>query len=681
MIDEQYKAHRNNVNDIGKLYKAHKDNVLDFFNHYKTKRCDLDDGVDINFLESRVNSLKNGKFTLVVAGEVKAGKSTFLNALLGAEILPSDVLQASSAIVEIFKSEKSFLKVEHADGNIKEISNDLETVDIDKANERLHEICKIHDDYRQIPTTVIDKFIIETDGKLAVSNDFIKQLEQQSGEHLMDKKAVIQQYISQRTKDKIPVKIEYGYPLKWKFDELRIVDSPGVNATGGVQDVSFGFFKEANAILFVHPIKPIELESFKKFVETVIPNRSKETLFLILTHAGLYSNDEVERLHAEAGRLYEKIIPKSRILVVDSLAQIILTELNNGKSQEEIEERSEQKEDFLAKFEKKAKREKTDLLTQLEKGSRFAKMFDAINEFSMKAPNLQLQEILEQIKMGYEQQEIQYTERAVLLEKKKRDPQKFEEEINLINKDLEEYKLLTKQTKEDLKVNYSGRHSSWQQDIDSIKVKYPERITGSESIESARKNMVDGLYAVQEKVDEFSKELTQKLGDTLEKRGKAFSAKHQISIPKVDLKSLEQKAKKSAYDESDVFEDRAVDGWDICTLGIARIFRDNKIKTGTIKVHDDKKFLGEYKTGCNKEFYKIVNNLPNKSKEVLNIYLDLFEKEMGSVIGDRQHALEKERDKKQSNTEIIAEINALSGKKKAIQPEKSRCIEVLEDLK
>ncbi|TOE37061.1 hypothetical protein CGJ45_20380, partial [Vibrio parahaemolyticus] len=64
----------------------------------------------------------------------------------------------------------------------------------------------------------------------------------------------------------------------------------------------------------------------------------------------------------------------------------------------------------------------------------------------------------------------------------------------------------------------------------------------------------------------------------------------------------------------------------------------------------------------------------------LNNYLDLFEQEIGAVIGDRQHALEKEMSKKQLNAEIISEIDALNGKKKAIQPEKSRCIEVLEDL-
>ena len=59
---------------IGKQYKAHKENVIDLFDNYKIKRGDLDDGIDIKFLENKVNSLKNNKFILAVAGEVKAGK-------------------------------------------------------------------------------------------------------------------------------------------------------------------------------------------------------------------------------------------------------------------------------------------------------------------------------------------------------------------------------------------------------------------------------------------------------------------------------------------------------------------------------------------------------------------------------------------------------------------------------
>jgi len=661
---------------IGKQYKAHKVNVSDLFDHYKTKRGDLNDGIDIKSLENRVKSLNKGKFTLAVAGEVKAGKSTFINALLGAEILPSDVLQTSSAIVEIFKSETSFLKVKYANGKEESIYDNLETPDTDEANERLHEICKIHDEYRNIPTTLIDDHIIASDSDLEVNDAFVKQLEQQSGENLQDKHWLIEQFISERTKDKIPVEIEFGYPLKWDFDELRIVDSPGVNATGGVQDVSFRFFEEANAILFVHPIKPIESESFRKFVDSVISNRSKETLFLILTHAGLYSNDEVERLHVEAGRLYKNIIPETRILVVDSLLKLIHCDLDNGFTVQEIR-KSENKRKILSSYREQAEDEARDLIDIVYEGSRFEQMFAAIDEFSMKAPRLQLQEILEKIKAGYEEQENQHTEKAERLEKKKRNPQEFEEEINRIYEALEKYKLLTNRTKEELKSNYSGRHSSWQKDIDALKVEYPELITGSDSIESARKHTVDALNAVQGKVDDFSMKLTQRLRDALDKTGNAFKNEYRISIPKVDLKALEENAKKNAYKEV------KTGYWDKeSILKFWKWFnRDVWVSTGTKTVFDDEKYLGDYKTKCNEEFYNIVNDLPKQSNKVLNIYLDLFSKEMNSVIGDRQKALEAEKEKQQSNEDMIAEIRELDRKKKDILPEKSRCIEVLEDVK
>ena len=170
---------------IGRQYKAHKDNVIDLFDNYKIQRGDFNDGVNIKFLESRVRSLKNCKFTLAVAGEVKAGKSTFINALLGKVILPSDVLQASSAIVEIFKSETSFLKVRYADGKRESLPEDFVTSDTVIAHERLHEICKIHDEYREIPTTLIDDWIIASDRALIVDNAFVKQLEQHTGEYLL----------------------------------------------------------------------------------------------------------------------------------------------------------------------------------------------------------------------------------------------------------------------------------------------------------------------------------------------------------------------------------------------------------------------------------------------------------------------------------------------------------------
>lgn len=660
---------------IGKEYQNHKKNVIDLFKGYKKSRGDFDDGVDLKHLQSRVDALVNGKFILSVAGEVKAGKSTFINALLGAEILPSDVLQASSAVVEIFKHESSVLKVKFASGKEETLLNDLNTPDIDEAKDRLHEICRLHDDYRDIPTTLIDACIVHSDDLPNVDGEFIAQLEKNSSENLKNKQAKIASYVSTRTKDKIPVEISFGYPLKWDFDELRIVDTPGVNATGGVQETAHKYFEAANAILFVHPIKPIESRSFRKFVESVISNRSKETLFLILTHAGLYPGDEIVRLQAEAGRLYEGLIPENRILVVDSLLKLIHCDLDKGVSVGEIR-KSENKKKILSSYREQAEDEDRNLIDVVLEASRFENMLSTIDEFSMKAPSIQLQEILEKIKSGYEKQEELINENIKNLEIQKKDPQKFEQELDRIQKALEKYKLLTRATQEDLNSNYSGRHSSWQQDIDILKVKYPELITGSDSVESVRKHTVDAMNAIQSKVDDFSKELTNRLENALIKAGKSFNKEHQISIPKVDLAALEEKANKLAYKEIDKNEIHLERRW--YTLWLKK--HETVRCVGKEKVFDNEKFLSEYKTECNKKFYDIVNDLPNKSKIVLELYLDNFRKEMDSIIESRQNALDKEKSKKRSNNEIIEDIKALSKKKEHIHPELKRCNEILGDM-
>lgn len=665
---------------IGKRYKAHKDNVIDIFEGYKRKRGDLNDGVDICFLENRIESLKNGKFRLAVAGEVKAGKSTFINALLGEEILPSDVLQASSAIVEIFKSDKSFLKVKYADGREENIYDDLETPDINEAKERLQEICKISDEYRGIPTTLIDNDIAERDTILEVDNQYFNQLESRTEENLQEKREIIENYIKNRKKEDIPVEINFGYPLKWDFDELRIVDSPGVNAIGGVQDISFNFFEKANAILFVHPIKPVESESFKKFVKSVISDRSKKNLFLILTHAGLYSNEEVERLHNEAIRLYKDDIPENRILVVDSLLKIIHSDLERGISLEEIR-KTENKKKILSSYREQAEEENRELIDIVLEASRFDKMEAAIDEFAMKAPYLQLQEILEKIKDGYEDQENQYNDKIDRLNKKKKNPQEFENEINRISKALDNYKLLMNKTEEKIKnknrYTRTGTRSEWQKSIDELKSKYKELIEGSKTIDEARKHVADALNEMQDNIDSFSRELTEQLKKELEKVGKSFKVKYKISVPKVDLKAIEIKAKKEAYREKDEYETYYVRLW--YTLWIKKAKKRRFV--GTRRVLDNKKFLKNYKDYFYSEFLKVTKNLLEKSKEVRNQYLGQFKKEMNSIIEERQKALKEERKKKQSNEELIQEIKELNRKKNDIPQDKKRINEILEDIK
>jgi GTPase SAR1 family protein len=272
---------------IGQRYKEKKIAVLDVWRRYCLNRGTGEDGVDPAFLKKRAEALEEGKYILAVVGEAKAGKSTLINALLGERILPTDVLQSSSAIVEIFKSEKKFVEVRYADGRSENIYDDLGTPDVDEAFEHLRRIGALQDRFRGIPTTIIDTYIVQ--GRIKAGRRIpLADLEAASKLPLAGKDALIEEYVKGRTLAHIPVEIRFGFPLKNAFDEFRLVDSPGVNALGGVEDKTFAYLHKANAVLFVHSLEGhVEKSSFREFITQVVPNRTRQALFLVLTKAGL----------------------------------------------------------------------------------------------------------------------------------------------------------------------------------------------------------------------------------------------------------------------------------------------------------------------------------------------------------------------------------------------------------
>ncbi len=57
-------------------------------------------------------------FTVVVLGEFKRGKSTFVNAMLGQELLPADVLPTTSTINALMYDQKQLVEVVYQDGTV-----------------------------------------------------------------------------------------------------------------------------------------------------------------------------------------------------------------------------------------------------------------------------------------------------------------------------------------------------------------------------------------------------------------------------------------------------------------------------------------------------------------------------------------------------------------------------------
>ena len=96
----------------------------------KVLDCTRKDGFpkDDDSLATTMKSLKNDVYDVVVCGEVKKGKSSLINAILGEDLLPVDTRVATSQAFRIINDESRAFYLVHTDGTKKAIKKE----DLDK---------------------------------------------------------------------------------------------------------------------------------------------------------------------------------------------------------------------------------------------------------------------------------------------------------------------------------------------------------------------------------------------------------------------------------------------------------------------------------------------------------------------------------------------------------------------
>ena len=358
----------------------------------------------ISGLNNQIENIKKDKFVLMIAGEAKSGKSTFINAYLGEDILPMDV--STSSIIEIKYGEEFSLLAKYAGGRKEQIKGKEDIAKFLKDNTALN------DDYRDIPIpTINNEILVKYKGTISerVINDLIKGVKEDNIYNLSEEEynTKIQKYIEENKNkwQNIITKMVISYPFK--TEELRnieIIDSPGVNAAGHVGDVSENYIEKANAIMFLKPItgQALESSSFKKFLDTGSVERNKGTLFLILTRAVNVNGENLEELKKEAKRIYGSKIRKEQIVAVDSKVQMFLNEISKYSTYDDIEEyldeleKTNQFEDFMNPP-RRMRGEKSSYIEYLKEKSRFKDINEAIEKFARKAQYYALDEVVKGI--------------------------------------------------------------------------------------------------------------------------------------------------------------------------------------------------------------------------------------------------------------------------------------------
>ncbi len=725
---------------IGQRYREKKTAVLDVWKRYQSFRGNMEDGVDPTLLELRVKALEEGRYILAVVGETKAGKSTLINALLGERILPTDVLQSSSAIVEIFKSDRKYVEVRYADGHSETVHDDPSTPDVDEAFEHLRRIGALQDRFRNIPTTLIDTCIVQ--GRIKAGSQIpFEELQTTSKLPLAGKEPLIEEYVRERTLANIPVEITFGFPLKYAFDELRLVDSPGVNALGGVQDRTFAYLHKANAVLFVHSLDgPVEKSSFHEFISQVVPNRTRQALFLVLSKSGLRSEIEIEEKVSEARSLFSREFDSHRVLHVDSMLKIISDEILSFDSAIALKKHySERAQYFKDRYQGERRQDwrdeavnystklrlLNDTLESVENGtereavrallrrsSNFEVMERAIDEFSTRAPELQLSELLAAVRRGYENQLSAHEQNIYLLTKKRKHPQSFESEISEIQRLLGEYQRELNEFAESVNRKHTGVNAENRTALQRFKASYETKILQGHAEGAIRKTLVDFDDECARLVDHVAGQIQKSFADRMIQLGTEFKSKHSITVPTVDVAGIAEQAKYDAYrtEREKIGSDRgdtatgggvggAILGGVIGFLlggpagaaigasvggagGAGAGYAAGDDKYEDRRVFDDEKYLANLRSLALATVQKVTETtVPSILSEFVGKHTASFKAAVGTLMTARRDALGEIKTRQFANDEILQQISVEEGKKKDKGAQVSQINEMLEDLR
>lgn len=460
---------------IQKSYKQNKTEVMELYKQY-VEFCNKSAVSIDKSIQEQAEKIESEVFNLMVLGEAKSGKSTFINAFLGDEVVPMDVRQCTSAIIEINRGPKFTLTAHKAGGG------KLFLEEKEKINNFLRQNAAISNKYRNIPVTSINNELLIGKGGRPIPPLAMKQFfENHAKDNISNlDQNVYEQQIREYVNETLPrwgeliTKIEITYPLSENMQGITIIDSPGVGAGGNVGKIAEDYINKASAIIFVKSLngQALESSSFMNFMRTNCPKRQKDTLFLVLTGKGNLNALDYQSLMEQAKEMYGKDINPEKIIGIDSLAALMENKCRKLETMEKINE-------FLMELYKNgnaypavnmawmmSNRDTDAFYEKTADISNFNKVRDAIEAFAQGANYIRLIGFLDSLKREYSRQQknlrgIIETSRSTL-----NDPVALEDQI----------------TKKKLEiVNVYNKISFG---IDAIRAKYTDPVGGDGIIEA-----------------------------------------------------------------------------------------------------------------------------------------------------------------------------------------------------
>ncbi len=214
--------------------------------------------------ETRLPKLDDERFTVVVLGEFNHGKSTFINALLGAPVLPTGITPTTAVLAHI-----------------------------------------THGRARERPTLVGDDGARKTIAGSALA-DWLTVEGLARGPKATRQGATIHH-------------VELTHPVALLENQLTIVDTPGVNDINEQRaEITYGYLPRADAAVFLLDATQILTASERQFLEERILRSTRDRLLFVVAKTDLLDDAELAETLAFARKHLAAIVPEPAIFPVSA---------------------------------------------------------------------------------------------------------------------------------------------------------------------------------------------------------------------------------------------------------------------------------------------------------------------------------------------------------------------------
>lgn len=282
MVQSISKTHTQANSAQYQQFREKRDQLLQLIENQRQLAQKLNLNSEGEILDRLAERVRADNFKVLVLGEFKRGKSTFINAMLGAEILPAYARPCTAIINEIKWGEKPRALLHHMPSETGEVATPL-----------------------TVPVHELEEYVTIQDG--------VSESEAIRGNRYD--------------------KVELFWSLDLCRNGVEIIDSPGLNEHEIRQKVTMEYLSTVDAILFVLSCEMLGSQSELKVIDETLRLMGHDDIFFICNRFNMVRPKEREDIRRHA---LTKLAPRTkrggdRVFFINALGAL------DGRIEEDLE--------------------------------------------------------------------------------------------------------------------------------------------------------------------------------------------------------------------------------------------------------------------------------------------------------------------------------------------------------